>query len=98
MFAERAFVLTGQVTEYKLTSDKGNEVTRAFCGVCGSPIFGCNTGMPGYLTIALGTLHDSSDLKPQVVIFARDRRSWDVLDGTLPTFETQPDWKPEDGV
>jgi hypothetical protein len=99
MFPLKAFKLTGQVAEYKLKSDNGNDVTRAFCRLCGSPIFGSNTGMPGYLTVTLGTLEDSANFEPQVVVFARDRQPWDALSGdALPTFDTQPDWKPEDGV
>ena len=43
MFAADRFRLTGQVAEYKLMSDNGNEVTRVFCPACGSPIFGRNS-------------------------------------------------------
>jgi hypothetical protein len=98
MFPSSAFSLTGVVSEFKLTSGKGTVVTRAFCGACGSPILGRNDGMPGFVTITLGTLDDSSNLIPQVVVFARSRQPWDALAADLPTFDTQPDWKPEDGV
>ena len=94
MFPVDRFRLTGVVAEHKLTSDNGNEVTRAFCPACGSPIFGRNTAMDGYLTITLGTLEDSAAFEPGVVVFARNRKPWDAMDPSVPTFDAQPGWKP----
>ena len=96
MFPVDKFRVTGRVAEYKLKSHSGNEVTRVFCPSCGSPVFGRNTGMMGFLTITLGTLDDSSDLEPEVTIFARNRKPWDAMDEDLLTFEAQPGWKPQD--
>lgn len=96
MFPVDDFHLTGQVSEYKYLSDNGNEVTRVFCPACGSPIFGQNSGMKEFLTITLGTLNDSSDFEPEVVVFTRNREKWDAMDETLLMFEAQPNWKPDD--
>ena len=98
MFPVDRFRLTGQTAEYELVSDKGTKVTRVFCPACGSPVFGCNTGMVGYVTITLGTLDDASGFAPQVVIFDRNRKPWDTMDESLPTFAAQPDWQPGDDV
>jgi hypothetical protein len=98
MFAEDRFSCTGQLAEFKLVSGSGSDVTRVFCPLCGSPIYGKNTGMPGYLTVTLGTLDDSSSFAPQVTVFGRNRKPWDVMDSALPTFEAQPGWKPADGI
>ncbi len=54
--------------------------------------------MKGYLTITLGTIDESSEFEPQVVVFARNRKPWDAMDESLPTFEAQPNWQPGDGV
>ncbi len=97
MFSDQGFVLTGPVGEYQYQSDNGNQVTRAFCPTCGSPIFGRNTGMEGFVTITLGSFDDSSEFKPDVTVFGRNRKPWDVMDEDLTTFETQPGWKPGDG-
>ena len=96
MFPTKKFHMTGPVSEYKVQSENGNEVTRVFCPSCGSPILGCNSAMQGFLTISLGTLNDSTDLMPAVAIFARNRKPWDVMDESIQTFEAQPVWKPED--
>ena len=98
MFPADRMRLTGPVTEFKVGSDNGNEVTRVFCPACGSPILGRNSGMAGYLTIAMGTLDDSSGFEPQVVVFARSRKPWDIMDESLPTYDAQPNWKPGDAV
>jgi hypothetical protein len=98
MFPAGAIRVQGAVSEYRLTSASGSEVTRTFCPTCGSPLFGQNTRMPGFMTVMAGTLDDPDSVAPQVVIFARSRRRWDAMDPALPTFETQPSWKPDDGV
>lgn len=50
------------------------------------------------MTITLGTIDDSSEFEPQVVVFARNRKIWDAMDENIPTFEAQPNWKPGDAV
>ena len=97
MFAQGGVTLTGEPAAYQLKSEAGNTVTRLFCGTCGSPLFGKNTGMPGFMTVTLGTLDDPNLLEPGVAVFARSRRTWDMMDINLPAFEGQPAWKPEDG-
>lgn len=96
MFSEQTLELTGEVAEYKLTSENGNEVTRVFCPACGSPILGRNTGMPGFITLSLGTMEDSSVFEPGVVVFARNRKAWDMMDESIETFDAQPTWKPSE--
>jgi hypothetical protein len=94
MFPVDAVVVAGQPAEYSLRSDSGNTVTRVFCGSCGSPLLGRNTGMPGFVTISLGLFDDSSSFKPEVAIFARSRCAWDREDASVATFEAQPEWRP----
>ena len=98
MFAATQVRSTGKVAEFKLQSENGNEVTRVFCPSCGSPMWGRNSGMPGFITISLGTFADSSGFEPEVVVFARNRKPWDVMDAALPTFDAQPAWTPQDAV
>lgn len=94
MFPEAGVRLNGEPATYSTKSEAGNTVERLFCGRCGSPLFGRNTGMPGFMTVSLGTLDSPDRLTPRVAIFARTRRRWDVMDSTLPTFDAQPEWKP----
>src|SRR2546423_666345 len=87
MFSTEGIRLSGEMASFSLTSENGNTVTRLFCSTCGSPLFGKNSGMPGFMTVTLGTLDDPNALVPQLALFARTRRNWDVMDTALPTFE-----------
>jgi hypothetical protein len=98
MFSEDGIRIFGTPSRFSLLSDAGNTVTRLFCGNCGSPLFGKNTGMPGVMTVSVGTLDAPDDVEPQVIIFARTRRAWDVMDTNLSSYDTQPSWKPGDEV
>lgn len=95
MYRQDRFQLNGKIGKYQLTSDNGNTVTRVFCPNCGSPIHGKNTGMPGFVTVSLGTLDDSSNFEPSVVVFARNRKHWDLMDQSISSFDAQPGWNPE---
>ena len=97
MFAESGVRMKGAISTYEMTSGAGNVVTRLFCANCGSPLFGRNSGMPGFVTATAGTLDQSETLSPTVAIFARNRRPWDTMDPSLSSFEAQPAWTPTDG-
>lgn len=96
MFSADAVTLSGNLSEFKYQSDKGSEVTKAFCIECGSPIYGTNTRIPDHLTLTLGTMDDAAGLDVQVVIFERDKKHWDQLGPDVMSFAAQPDWNPED--
>ncbi len=96
MFSATQLRLDGPTAEFKLVSEAGNEVTRVFCPSCGSPILGQNTGMAGFVTLSLGTMDDSSEFEPGVTVFARNRKPWDAMDGSVATFDAQPAWSPSD--
>ena len=98
MFAESGIRIFGGPASYVLRSEAGNTVTRLFCKTCGSPLFGKNSGMPGVMTVSMGTLDSSDGMLPQVEIFVRTRRDWDHPNSALQSFDTQPSWKPENGV
>jgi hypothetical protein len=98
MYAESGIRIFGQPATYAMQSEAGNTVTRLFCGTCGSPLFGKNTGMPGVMTVTMGTLDTSDGMLPQVEIFTRTRRDWDRPNPAIQSFDVQPGWKPEDGI
>ncbi len=95
MFLADAVTLTGTLSEFKYLSDKDSEVIKAFCGCCGSPIYGKNSRIPDHLTLSMGTMDDAAGLDVQVVIFERDKQHWDRIGQDVMSFATQPDWKPE---
>jgi hypothetical protein len=98
MFPVAQIRVEGELSEFQLVAESGNTVTRSFCGGCGSPLFGRNTGMAGVMTVCVGTLDDPAAVTPQLTVFARSRNHWDAFDSGLPTYEAQPAWKPRDGA
>jgi len=96
MYSIEHFQLSGEVGEYKLKLQNKTEVTRIFCRNCGSPILGKNSDMPGFVTVTLGTLDDSTEFEPEVIIFSRNKKKWDIMSDSLTVFDTQPDWNPKD--
>ena len=98
IYAESGIRLFGEPATYILQSEAGNTVTRLFCQNCGSPLFGKNSGMPDVMTVSMGTLDTSDGMLPQVEIFLRTRRDWDLLNPAIQSFDAQPGWKPANGV
>jgi hypothetical protein len=98
MFPRTALSLQGDISTFSYTSGAGNTVTKSFCPGCGCPIMGQNTGMPDHVTLTLGSMDNADDLAVQVVIFGRDRPSWDQAGRDAACFETQPGWAPENGI
>ena len=96
MFNSGAVALSGKLSEFRYMSGNDSEVTKVFCASCGSPIYGTNTRTPDHLTLTLGTMDDAIGLDVEVVIFKRDKPHWDQLGLDVVSFDTQPDWKPED--
>ena len=96
MFPVKAVVVRGTLSQFKYRSAKASEVTKAFCGRCGSPIYGKNSQTPDHLTLTLGSMDDAADLNVQVVIFDRDKQHWDQIGQDVEFFATQPDWSPEE--
>ena len=82
--------LTGTVSQYVKTSDSGNQVTRRFCGQCGSQLFADSTGRPGFTVVRVGTLDDPSSVRPSANIWSASAPAWACLDATLSRVEGQP--------
>ena len=98
MFPLSALSLQGDTATFSYTSGAGNTVSKSFCPGCGCPIMGQNSGMSDHVTLTLGSMENAGDLAVQVVIYCRDRPSWDVAGPDAACFETQPGWKPENGI
>lgn len=82
--------LTGEATRWDIVADSGNVKTRAFCPVCGSPVYMTYAAMPDVLTVHAGSLDDPARYKPQMVTYRIRGRAWDRIDESLPQFEKMP--------
>jgi hypothetical protein len=98
MFPTANIEITGPMSEFRSVAESGSTVSRLFCATCSSFLFGRNTGMAGFMTVSVGTLDRPDRITPQVAVFARSRPHWDAADANVQSFDTQPSWKPADGV
>ena len=66
-----------RVREYESTPGK----VRAFCGVCGSPLYSRREAVPDRMRLRLGALDDPpSDLRIEAHIYAVDVPAWALQD------------------
>jgi hypothetical protein len=89
-FARAGVTVTGEATHWDMVGDSGNVKTRAFCPVCGSPVFMTFAAMPDIFTIRAASLDDPGRYRPQLVSYTVRGHAWDHLDPELPKFERMP--------
>jgi hypothetical protein len=75
---ESAFkLLSGEPKRYVKQADSGNRLVQAFCGDCGSPIYGAHPGdHPPFYGIRVGTLRQRGKLAPKLQIWHRSAHDW----------------------
>jgi hypothetical protein len=71
---------------------KGEGAVKAFCGVCGSSLFGGDWPDGEEVSIRLGSLDGDPKIKPQFHTFVSDRASWDEITDDLPQYRGR--WNP----
>lgn len=89
-FPEDAVEISGSFSEFADTAESGNVNTRGFCSDCGSRLFGRNTGRPGVMAVAVGSVDDNSWFTPGAVVYDQDKPHWDQMDAALPKFDKMP--------
>ena len=83
-------ITQGTPKRYVAKSDAGNEITRAFCGDCGSPLYVQVSTRPDIIGIRVGSLDDPSGFRAEADIFVRSAQPWDHMDPALPKYPTYP--------
>lgn len=82
--------LQGKASHWDIAGDSGNVKTRAFCPICGAPVYLVHAAMPDLFTVHAASLDDPGRYQPQLVSYTVRGQSWDRLDPALPTFEKMP--------
>ena len=83
--AEYVEFLSGRelIREYESSPGK----YRAFCSVCGSPIYSRRPADPGTYRIRLGTLDGDPARRPVAHVWTSSKASWFEITDALPQFE-----------
>jgi hypothetical protein len=80
--------LTGEPRMHALTAASGNEISRAFCGTCGSPVF--SKLARNLIGVKAGSLDDATWFRPTIDVWTRSAQPWAVMDEGIAKVETQP--------
>lgn len=87
LFPENMVTVTGNPVAYR----SSDNVTREFCGTCGSGLFYRNAVVfPGMVDIQTGTFDDPSALPPAIHVQFAEAASWMANAHELPRFERYP--------
>ena len=90
MLPRDAVAIVGGVTQYTVTAESGNEVTRSFCPTCGSPLYSELSAMESLIVLKAASLDDPSWLRPTMHIWRESGQPWAEVDAELPSFEKNP--------
>jgi hypothetical protein len=63
---------------------------RTFCRICGSTLVTLFPAAPDALGLALGTLDDDPDVKPELHVHVASKAPWFDITDALPQFATTP--------
>jgi len=86
-------IAKGMPKRYVAKSDAGNEIARAFCGDCGSPLYVQVSTRPDLVGLRVGTLDDPSWFRAEADIFTKSAQPWDHMDPAIPKYDTYPPGK-----
>ena len=90
-FFKKKFVhITGETSSYDSIADNGSTLTRYFCPICGSLLFGTFSRLKNVIAVAVGTLDDSLWFKPSAIVYNKRKPQWDFMDESIPTFDEMP--------
>src|SRR5438093_11639366 len=90
--AKAAFAVSqGSPKYFELTADSGHATTRAFCGDCGSPLFGLPGSAPEIVTIRAGSSDDPGTFRPSQDIYTASAHRSHYMNPELPKAIKLPD-------
>jgi len=99
--------LSGLLHSFEKQSDSGATTTAFFCSECGTRLFHVSSRSLDIATLKVGTLDDTSQVRPTSHLWVSRKQPWVQLDPNTPCYEEQPpdlaawrqslfpDWNPE---
>jgi len=76
-------IVRGEPKRFGVTADSGATTHRAFCGACGSPLYGEPERRPEMRTLRVGSLDDPSGFRPARDIYTASAQPWDYMNPEL---------------
>ena len=84
-------LVTGELKKWTKTADSGTLHDCYFCPECGNRIYHQNPKTPEVIRLKLGTLDDTSIIKPQMHVWTQHKQDWFELADNVPSHPAQPD-------
>ena len=86
-----AFEITkGAPRIYTSKAESGNDVSRAFCAECGTPLYTITGDGAPFYPVKLGALDDPSGFQPVLHLYMEDAQPWHLTHDGLPQFPKMP--------
>jgi hypothetical protein len=87
---QSALTIEGSPKEYAATGDSGKKNVSKFCPNCGSILMSEPEMMPGVSILRVGTLDNTSWVKPSMEIYCDSAQPWVELGGGMQRFPKMP--------
>lgn len=85
-----AMRVSGNVSEWAVAADSGDNKRHAFCPTCGVPLYLTFTAMPDLIAVHATALDDPARFAPQAMTYTMRGHEWDMVDPVLQKFERMP--------
>ncbi|MEO6395168.1 MAG: GFA family protein [Devosia sp.] len=88
--AQADVTISGETRSFSRQANSGAHLTRHFCPVCGTPIYGQSSRADSLLMLPVGLFGAAAAqwFAPNQLIFARSHRAWDIVAPELPQHQT----------
>ena len=80
------FEISGPLGSHGHPAESGTILTRHFCAVCGSPIYGGSPRHPDIIYVTAGTFDDPAVIRPDRQSWTRSRVDWAEIPANIPSF------------
>jgi len=80
----------GPLTSFEKRADSGAATACWFCPSCGTRLFHASSRAPERATLKVGTLDDTSQIRPVAHLWVSRKQPWVILDPDAAAFDTQP--------
>ena len=85
-----ALSIAGETQSYEHKSDRGNTLTKMFCGRCGTQLFTGNSAFPERRGVRVGAIDDARWFQPQANVYCSRKVPSTPLDGSVKAFDKMP--------
>jgi hypothetical protein len=87
---KKILITKGKPCCYNSKSEFGTNISRFFCNMCGTHLYGESENYKGSTVIKVGTLDDPSFFNPKMNVWVSNAQPWHYIDSNLKNFDKAP--------